>query len=157
MLLMAKQEAILNSLQIEPSQLFAGEEKLMQWLVKREAGDAVSLNGKLEQAMAFYEQLKEQASLIDKTLAVHVDALKTQSLAKLTQLEKKLLRAEKRKYSDQKRQLEGLFKQLFPNGGLQERVENFMPFYGLWGKGWLNSLYRHSASFDQNFVMIAYK
>ena len=154
LLLAARQTKLLANMGIDPPQLFAGADELMQWLVKREAGDAVSLNGKLEQTIILYEQIKEQASRIDKSLAAHVDALKTKSIQKLSQLEKKMLRAEKRKYSSQKQQLETLFQSLFPNGGLQERVENFMTFYGQEGRGWIEKLYAASTSFDQRFTII---
>lgn len=157
LLLSKKQDTALQNMQLNASQLFLGAEKLMEWLVKRAAGDAVSITNKLEQASKLYDDLKVQATQIDKSLVSHIDALKTQSLTKLSQLEKKFLRAEKRKYSDQRRQLEGIFEALFPKGGLQERVENFMPFYGQFGADWLKNLYDKSGSFEQDFCIVTYK
>ena len=45
-----------------------------------------------------------------------------------------MLRAEKRKFSDQKNQLNKIFFGLFPGDGLQERTENFMLFYSRMGR-----------------------
>ncbi|MCR6718821.1 MAG: bacillithiol biosynthesis cysteine-adding enzyme BshC [Chitinophagaceae bacterium] len=157
LLLSKKQDAALKNMNLDAPQLFQGAERLMEWLVKREAGGVVSISEKLEQASKLYDQLKEQATQIDKSLLSHIDALKTQTLAKLEQLEKKFIRAEKRNHSDQRRQLEGIISALFPNGGLQERVENFMPFYGKYGPAWLKNLYENSGSFEQDFCIVTYK
>lgn len=157
MLLNEKQDKLLNNMKIESSQLFMGEEKLMEWWVQRETGNAASLANELREAEGLYQKIRSRASEIDPTLAAHVEALEINSLTRLQQLEKKMLRAEKRKYSDQKRQLESLFSSLFPNGGLQERVENFMPFYGRWGKEWMQEIYKASGTFEQEFgILVMY-
>jgi uncharacterized protein YllA (UPF0747 family) len=40
-----------------------------------------------------------------------------------------MLRAEKRFHADKLKQLEAVKDGLFPNGGLQERTDNFLNFY----------------------------
>jgi uncharacterized protein YllA (UPF0747 family) len=44
-------------------------------------------------------------------------------------IEKKMLRAEKRKQADKIRQTEAVKDFLFPNGSPQERTDNFLNFY----------------------------
>ena len=56
------------------------------------------------------------------------------ALKALQELEKKLLKAEKRKFGDQRRQIHTIKSALFPFDSLQERIENFMPYYAKWGK-----------------------
>jgi len=47
-------------------------------------------------------------------LTQHVDALKLKTLYRLQELEKKMLRAEKRKFIDQQRQINAIKTHLFP-------------------------------------------
>jgi uncharacterized protein YllA (UPF0747 family) len=83
-----------------------------------------------------------------------VEALRTRQVKKLSALEKKMLRSEKRKFLAQKNQLDKLFSILFPAGGLQERIENFMLFYSLWGKDFFKILYDASLTLEQEFCII---
>ncbi len=73
---------------------------------------------------------------------------------KLSALEKKILHAEKRKFSDQKNQLTKIFSGLFPNDGLQERTENFMLFYSRLGDDFFKMLYDASLPLTQEFCVV---
>ena len=75
-------------------------------------------------------------------------------MKKLSALEKKMLRAEKRKFSSQKNQLDKIFSGLFPGNGLQERTENFMLFYSRWGNNFFKILYDASLTLEQEFCII---
>ncbi len=46
---------------------------------------------------------------------------------------------------------------LFPADGLQERIENFMPYYAQWGKAFIDCVYRSSPSLEQEFVVLHQK
>ena len=73
---------------------------------------------------------------------------------KLKELEKKLLRAERRKYSDHQRTIRSIKEALFPKDSLQERVENFLPYYARWGKEFIKKIYAHSNPLQEGFVVI---
>src|SRR4030095_6339958 len=106
----------------------------MNRLLSRETKNEIRLNGNFTEADKLYESLKKQATAVDATLGQHVEALKTQSIYRLQELEKKMLRAEKRRFTDQQRQIHTIKENLFPKNGLQERIENFTHYYGKWGK-----------------------
>jgi len=55
----------------------------------------------------------------------------------------------------EKRQLSAVKNALFPNNSLQERVDNFMPYYAKWGKDFLNAIYDHSLTLEQKFVVVS--
>ena len=76
-----------------------------------------------------YNQLRERAEAIDKTLGPFTGAQATRVINGLEKLERKLLRAEKRNHADKLRQIETVKDALFPNGSLQERTDNFLNFY----------------------------
>ena len=126
-------------------------------LVARETKNEIKLNGNLTEADKLYESLKKQAVAVDTTLGKHVEALRTQSIYRLQELEKKMLRAEKRKFTDQQRQIHTIKENLFPKNGLQERIDNFMYYYAKWGKDFIRQLYQHSLALDQEFVIVEEK
>jgi uncharacterized protein YllA (UPF0747 family) len=66
-----------------------------------------------------------------------------------------MLRAEKRKYSDQLRQIQHIKSILFPGGGLQERYDNILYYYAKWGKEFMSCLYSNSLSMEQEFVILS--
>ena len=87
----------------------------------------------------------------------HVEALRSQTVYRLQELEKKMLRAEKRKFSDQQRQIHAVKSQLFPGDGLLERRDNLSYYYAKWGSGFIDELYEHSLALEQEFVVIEEK
>jgi uncharacterized protein YllA (UPF0747 family) len=133
---------------------FLPEQELMNLLVNKEAGKKIKLNGAFTQAEELYSSLKQQAEAIDSTLSQHVDALKTKALYRLQELEKKLLRAEKRKFTEQQQQIQHIKQSLFPGNGLQERKESFLGFYAAYGKEFIAQLHKHSLSLEQEFVVV---
>jgi bacillithiol synthase len=134
--------------------LFKSETSLLNEVVLRESTATLQL-GKEKAALAdFYKTLGTTAGYIDPTLQKHTAALATRALQKVEALEKKMLRAEKRKYAAQQRQIHAVKSALFPGGGLQERVENFMPFYARYGKNFTESVYAFSADFQQVMTII---
>jgi bacillithiol synthase len=133
---------------------FLAEEELMNWLVKRESEQLIQLNGELETVEKLYATVKAQASSVDKSLEKHVDALRTRTITRLQELEKKMLRAEKRKFSDRRRQLQSIRENLFPGNGLQERRDNICYYYALWGPDIIKQLYNQSLALEQEFTII---
>jgi uncharacterized protein YllA (UPF0747 family) len=65
-----------------------------------------------------------------------------------------MLRAEKRKFSDQQRQIQRIKAKLFPENGLQERYDNMLYYYAKWGKDFLQQLYDQSLALEQEFVVL---
>ena len=136
---------------------FQPEAELLNKVVERETRNKVKLNGVFEETEKFYEQLKKQAIPIDVSLAQHIEALKTQSIQRLQELEKKMLRAEKRKFTDQQRQIHTIREKLFPQNSLQERIDNFMLYYAKWGRNFIDKLYEHTLSIEHEFVVVEEK
>ena len=134
--------------------LFKAENDLMNVLVKRDSAVQLSLEKERQAIHEFYAQLKNTAGAVDITLQAHTEALEKLALKKLEALEKKMLRAEKKKFEARQRQLHKLKSQLFPHDNLQERIENFMPFYAKWGTDFIKTLYSNSLGLEQEFVVI---
>ncbi|MDQ6813690.1 MAG: bacillithiol biosynthesis cysteine-adding enzyme BshC, partial [Bacteroidota bacterium] len=154
LLITAEQRRSANKLGFNVVDFFQTAEKLIQRLVTRDSQLQLTLAEEKKQLKAFYEHLKETTNKIDSTLSQHTQALYSKALEKIEALEKKMLRAEKRKFEAQQRQIEKLKHQLFPNNSLQERQENFSGFYATHGKELLTRLYEESLSLEQEFVIV---
>ena len=86
-----------------------------------------------------------------------MQALKLRTVQRLQELEKKMLRAEKRKFADQQRQINAIKEHLFPKNGLQERIDNVSYYYAQWGRDFIGILYQNSLNLEQEFVVIQEK
>src|SRR5690606_26384789 len=147
----------LDKLQLPVTDIFKNEEELLNELVKKKSKEQLSIAAEISAVSACYDRLKVVAGKLDDTLKGHVAALQTRAIRPLEALEKKMLRAEKRKFGDERQQLSATRQALFPNGGLQERVENFMPFYAKWGKEFIRMIYDHSLALEQVFGIVIVK
>lgn len=144
----------LDKLQISIPEIFKPKEEIFKSFVKKESEKQLNLKEEISEVSSYYHKMKMLAGMVDDTLTGHVEALQTRAIKPLHELEKKLLRAEKRKFAVQERQLTAVKETLFPNNSLQERVENFMPYYAKWGKGFISIIYQNSLPLDQVFSTI---
>lgn len=133
---------------------FKPEQELLTRLVMHNKSGALKLEAELEAVKQFYGALKTKAGEIDTTLEQHIEALRAKATRPLYELEKKMLRAEKRKYKDQLHQIHAVKAALFPMNSLQERIENFMPYYARWGSSFIEMIYNNSLTLEQEFFML---
>jgi bacillithiol biosynthesis cysteine-adding enzyme BshC len=154
MLMDSVQEHKLKELELETADLFKEEIQLSNEYVQQLAGKEINLKVEEEESKKLFLQLKTTASSIDKTLVQHVHALETEHFKKLSALEKKMLKAERNKQSTQLQRIWKLKSSLFPNNSLQERFENFMPYYAQYGPAFIQAILAHSLSLEQEFGII---
>jgi uncharacterized protein YllA (UPF0747 family) len=149
-----KWKVLIEKLGLSEQDLFESEDELMRRIVVRMSAQPVSLEESRNAEAALFDKIKAQAGDIDHSLLQHVEAMKTRSLNKLVELEKKILRAEKRKFSDQQRQIHTIKEALFPKNGLQERKENFSSFFATWGPAFIQEIFLHSPTLEQEFTIL---
>jgi bacillithiol biosynthesis cysteine-adding enzyme BshC len=149
-----RSEKLLHKLNLHVVDLFNSKENLLNEIVNKETSAILNLDKQKKDFNQIYSEIKSLVDNIDPTLREHTAALETKQMKKISALEKKMLRAEKRKFSDQKNQLDKLFSLLFPGDGLQERTENFMLFYSRWGNDFFKILYDASLTLEQEFCVI---
>jgi uncharacterized protein YllA (UPF0747 family) len=139
---------------ISPELVFKNEEVLMEEFVRSYSGRELSLDKQFSELRQIYETIKNMSGAIDKTLEQHVEKLEAQTLQKLEELEKKLIRAEKKNHEEVRRKIHEIKEALFPMEGLQERVDNFIPWYAQFGTAFIKNLYHHSLSWEQQFTIL---
>ncbi len=149
-----KYQRLLQKLNLNAIDLFKGKEILLSEIVNKETSSILNLDKQKKEFDKIYNEIKSIVSTIDSTLGEHTKALEARQMKRLAALEKKMLRAEKRKFTDQKNQLDKIFSSLFPDEGLQERTENFMLFYSRLGSEFFRIIYDASLKFEQEFCII---
>ncbi|MBR9854240.1 MAG: bacillithiol biosynthesis cysteine-adding enzyme BshC [Algicola sp.] len=106
------------------------------------------------------EQFQHMYELAEKTDKSFLGAVKAQEIKQkkgLENLEKRLLRAQKRKLKDHVTRLTELQNELFPNQSLQERQLNFSEIYLGMGEDLVPMLLDTLNPFSQNFTIIKSK
>jgi uncharacterized protein YllA (UPF0747 family) len=149
-----KQQQLIQKLELTSTDIFKNEQELLNEIVKKNSLLQLQLDEEKSKLQQVYQSIKNRVKAIDITLEQHAAALETQSLKRLEALEKKMLRAEKRKFGDSKNQLSKIYSSLFPGDGLQERTENFMFFYSRWGSEMFDILFENSLTFEQKFCVL---
>jgi bacillithiol biosynthesis cysteine-adding enzyme BshC len=149
-------QELMIKLGVDTKSIFATELQLLNLIIER-MGRKPQLNGELTKVEQVYAQLDESASGIDASLSQHIAALKAKTIKQLQSLEKKMMRAERKKHEVIQNQVAKLKQALFPLNGLQERIENFSSFHAKWGRGFMEEVYHHSLELEQEFVVLEEK
>jgi len=157
LILESKWKEKMERLGIGEKDVFRSEWELLDTFVKNQSGNQLSLAKEKEELREFYRKQQEVAGNVDKGLRQHIAALEAKALKKLDALEKKMVRAEKRKFAEEQKLVRELKQALFPNEDLQERVENFMPYYARWGQEFIRCIYENSLTLEQEFNVLSVK
>jgi bacillithiol biosynthesis cysteine-adding enzyme BshC len=154
LLLNGRQEQQARDIGFAVADFFDSTEALLNRYVKQNSKQALSLEEQRQTLSALYATTGKQATGVDPTLTAHVQALYKQADKRLQELEKKLLRAEKRKFTEQAAQITRIKEELFPNGSFQERKESVIGFYAQYGSGLLDLLASESLTVEQEFTVL---
>jgi bacillithiol biosynthesis cysteine-adding enzyme BshC len=144
----------MQKLGLSDRDLFLSERELLDREALRDHPERLSIQQEMDQLNVVFAQLQEKAAATDVTLSTHVKALHKQESNRLQELAKKMLRAERKKNLSRQGQIRSVKESLFPMNGLQERVENFMSYYAMYGKAFIDLVLEHSATVEQQFAVI---
>jgi len=153
-LIRGRQEAIMQKLGFTIKDLFQPAVFLINELVKTASQHSLDLSEELRTASTYYTALKEKAGKIDASLGDHVSAIEAKAIKRLAELEKKLLRAEKRKFDIQQQQISAFKQSVFPANSLQERTDNLSAWYARYGKEFMQMIHKASLGLEPDFIWI---
>lgn len=134
--------------------LFLPVAELQNRWIEKHSDANLSLSTEYANIENVFEQIKKSAYKIDKTLERAADSAKTKTQHLLSNLEKKFLRAEKRKHDTSLKQIENVKNRLFPTGVLQERVLNIAPMYVNYGEDFLSSCIENFQPLGGDFTLL---
>jgi bacillithiol biosynthesis cysteine-adding enzyme BshC len=144
------------AMQFEEEDLFKPIHDLEIAYVKKHATQALDLQEQINHLTALYTNIKNEAVKVDPTLGAHTENIASQAKAKLLALEKKMLRAERRKQSVAIQRIHRIKKELFPQDNLQEREEHFSKWVGQYGLSWIDTMMEHSKGLETRFSIIKF-
>lgn len=130
-------EEKISKLGLKAEDLFGDLEELIKNYVRNISGDSISLEKEKETIRNVFESLRDKVTAIDATLKGAADAELQKQLNGIENLEGKLLKASKQKQETSVSQIRKLREKVLPTGILQERYENFIPFYLKYGDGFI--------------------
>ncbi len=156
LLMSHKQAEQWSAMQFEEQDLFKPILELEVAYVKKHATQALDLQDQINHLTTLYSTIKNEVVKVDPTLGAHTDNLAQQAKAKLLALEKKMLRAEKRKQSVDMQRIHRIKKELFPQDNLQEREEHFSKWVGQYGLSWIDTIMAHSTGLESKFSIIKF-
>ncbi|MCB9316536.1 MAG: bacillithiol biosynthesis cysteine-adding enzyme BshC [Lewinellaceae bacterium] len=137
-----------------PNRYFEDTDALIRSYVEAQADADVNLLGEIESLRQIYDNLARKAQAIDPTLEKAVRADEVKTTGHLQQWESRLVRAEKQKHEVALNQLRNLKEKLFPGAGLQERSDNFIPYYLKYGPQFFDQLIEHLDPLEPGFVLL---
>lgn len=124
-----KQLKKIDALALTWSDLFLSNKELINQKTKELSNYTIDFTEQKEFLQNQFSELYKIAEQTDKSFIGAVKAQETKQLKGLANLEKRLLKAEKRVLADQLNQISAIQNQLFTKGSLQERKNNFSEFY----------------------------
>jgi len=149
-----KQVHKIDKLNLSWKDLFAKQSDL----VVQKTVDFSNFNLDFSEQKAFlknqFEKLTQIALQTDKSFIGAVKAQETKQLKGLENLEKRLLKAEKRNHQEELHRIVKIQNELFPNQSLQERKANFSEFYLDNGKDLIDRLLQELIPLSENFQII---
>jgi bacillithiol biosynthesis cysteine-adding enzyme BshC len=124
-----KQVKKATNLELTWSDLFSKQGDLLTSKTKQMSEFPIDMSTLKKQLQDQFEALYEITKRTDKSFVGAVKAQEVKQIKGLDNLEKRLLRAQKRKLSGILERITDLQNELFPNKSLQERQANFSEFY----------------------------
>ena len=113
------------------------------------------LNQYWQELDAVFSEIKSHSIKIDPTLGPSTEAVEKRLEHAIFNLEKKLIKSEKRNYETRLNQIDQIKAELFPGGSLQERNENFGLFYVKLGSKLIDELVESFKPLDFKFTILS--
>lgn len=138
----------LEKLGLNVEDFFGDVEQLINRYVQQNMNAESTLADEKKKLEELYNSILLKAEASDVTLKQSAAGEKQKAISALENLEVKMLKAEKRKQETLVTQIRSVLASLFPDGELQERRENFIPFYN---KEIIATLVTELNAFDKSF------
>ncbi len=150
----ASNVAKIKAIPLNPQDLFTEVETLVADYVTSNSQHTLNLSEQKELAKQLFDQIQQQVLAIDPTLQASVLAEAAKVNNGIDNLEAKILKAEKRKFDTTVQQIRSMKARFFPNNSLQERHDNFIPYYLQYGKEFITHLVEALDPLDFRFTIL---
>lgn len=154
LLVSEKQIKKLKNLEVDISQLFLKQDELVKQYTQQLSKIKIDFSKQKAHLQEQFKDLYVLANQTDKSFVGAVKAQERKQIKGLENLEKRLLKAEKRVFVDKLKRITEIQDHLFPNGSLQERSQNFGEFYAEFGEEFFSLLKDELEPLDDYFTVL---
>ena len=151
-----KQAQKITKLNLKAKDLFLNQDALLSKVIKEISDINIDFSEQKNNLQNMFSDLKQLALRTDKSFIGAVNAQEHKQLKGMTVLEKRLLKAQKRKYVDITERIKILQNELFPNQSLQERYLNFSELYLLYGSQLIPHLIKNLEPLTLEFSILRF-
>lgn len=145
-----------HKLDLSLADLFLGQNSLVNKKIRKISNIDIDFSPQKKHLENQFEALYEMAEQTDKSFLGAVKAQEIKQKKGLNNLEKRLLKAQKRKLKDHVARVIALQNQLFPNYSLQERQHNFSTYYLALGDRLIPELLDALKPLQSEFLVLRY-
>jgi len=149
-----KQSQKADKLNLTWNDLFSNQHDLLNSKTKEYSNFKIDFTEQKETLKKQFENLYQIANQTDKSFIGAVKAQEAKQIKGLENLEKRLLKAEKRIHTEELKRILLLQNELFPNQSLQERKANFSEFYLEYGNNLVQKLLFELNPIDNRFSIL---
>ena len=149
-----KQADKADKLELTWADLFSNQQDLFDKKTKEFSEFSIDFTSQKEHLRKQFEELFAIADKTDKSFVGAVKAQEIKQIKGLENLEKRLLKAEKRVHTDKLERILLLQNELFPNQSLQERKANFSEFYLEVGSSFIENVLKELKPLEQEFKVV---
>ncbi len=149
-----KQSKKLENLSISKEEIFLNQHELLSKKVLENLLIEIQFDEKKAFLKNQFSELKEVAKLTDITFLNAVNAQEKKQLKGLENLEKRLLKAEKKRQYDLVQRITEIQYELFPNQSLEERQRNFSEYYLEYGETFIQVLKESLKPLQHEFTVL---
>lgn len=139
-ILSEKQQKKLEKLGVSVEELFLKQNDLLAKKVLNNSNVKIDFSQQKEFLQKQFDDLRELATKTEESFVGAVNAQEQKQLKGLENLEKRWLRAEKRRQKDMVERITLLQNEILPNQSLEERQRNFSEFYLEYGSNFIQIL-----------------
>jgi len=154
LLISKKQFKKMEKLQISITDLFLPQNELIKKVVTNSSNLSLDFTKQKQFLKEQFSDLLNVATKTDKSFKGAVLAQQKKQIRGLENLEKRLLKAERKKLNDLVTRVVNLQNELFPNLSLQERQVNFSEFYKNYGDHLIKTLFNNLNPLEMKFCVI---
>ncbi len=151
-----KQQRKLQKMNLSAADLFLDQNSLINKKVREISNIDIDFSPQRKHLKEQFQALYELAEATDRSFLGAVKAQEVKQLKGLDVLEKRLLKAQKRKLKDQVVRMTDIQNELFPNKSLQERMLNFSELYLELGPELIPDLMHSLKPLRSDFLILRY-
>lgn len=152
----SKQLKKMDKLSISIPEIFMPQQELLATKVKENSNLELSFASKIEFLKNQFSDLRSLASQTDRSFINAVNAQEKKQINGLIKLEKRLMKAEKRRLNDLVERITSIQNELLPNQGLEERQRNISTYYLEFGSEFITTLKMNLQPLAGDFSIIEF-